>query len=278
MGQISPIFFFHYYESSSTFTVPKGVKKIDVFCVGGGGGGSSDFSNFGGAAGGTGTFYVYEGGYGGGGGYTATKLGVDVNPGDIIAVTVGAGGTAKSIDGGNGSSSSVGDICSAAGGTGGVYPSFSGVVRKWNSSTGRWEIVQLSSNGGSAGGRGSYHYSDNGEFSSIQADKGAIDGSNANPRNISNSNRKPRWIHKGQGTTTRYFGESTGTLYSTGGCGGTNRFGGDMVPCGSITDQIANTGNGGNGQGRLLLTDYTVYSANAGSSGICIIRWDDQKS
>ena len=26
------------FTSSSTFTVPKGVKKIDVFCVGGGGG------------------------------------------------------------------------------------------------------------------------------------------------------------------------------------------------------------------------------------------------
>ena len=260
--------------SSSTFTVPKGVKKIDVFCVGGGGGGSSEYSNFGGAVGGTGTFYVYEGGYGGGGGYTSTKLGVDVNPGDIIAVTVGAGGAG---DGKNGSASSVGDICSAKGGTGGVYPSFNGAISKWNSSTRRWEFIQLSSNGGSAGGRGSYYYTDNGVSKSTRADKGAIDGSNANPRSISNGD-STGWIHKGQGRTTRYFGESTGTLYSTGGCGGTSPFAGNMVPCGSITDQIANTGNGGNGEGRLLLTDYTNYSANAGSSGICIIRWDDQKS
>ena len=44
-------------ESSSTFTVPKGVKKIDVFCVGGGGAGSimgrtaSPFTSFSVAAG-----------------------------------------------------------------------------------------------------------------------------------------------------------------------------------------------------------------------------------
>ena len=178
------------------------------------------------------------------------------------------------MSGKNGSASSVGEICNANGGTGGVYPGNGGVISKWNSSTGRWEIVQLSSNGGSAGGRGSYYYTDFREFNSIQADKGAIDGSNANPRSISNGN-STGWFHVGQGTTTRYFGESTGTLYSTGGCGGAYISGN---PCGSITDQIANTGNGGNGEGRLLLTDYTEYSANAGSSGICIIRWGDQKS
>ena len=57
----------NFTESSSTFTVPKGVKKIDVFCVGGGGAGTTPFevasSCF---------------GVGGGGGYTTTKLGVDV--------------------------------------------------------------------------------------------------------------------------------------------------------------------------------------------------------
>ena len=70
------------------------MKKIDCFCVGGGGGG-----------------YVSRGyspngwqivGAGGGGGYTSTKLGVDVTPGQEIAVTVGAGGNGYYLDNGVG--------------------------------------------------------------------------------------------------------------------------------------------------------------------------------
>ena len=57
-------------RSSSTFTVPKGVKKIDVFCVGGGGaGGSGIFTSS--------NRFAAGGGGGGGGGYTTIKLGVD---------------------------------------------------------------------------------------------------------------------------------------------------------------------------------------------------------
>ena len=39
----------------------------------------------------------FANGGGGGGGYTSTVLGAEVNPGDVIAVTVGAGGTGKYI-------------------------------------------------------------------------------------------------------------------------------------------------------------------------------------
>ena len=94
------LFFLLIYESSSTFTVPKGVKKIDVFCVGGGCGGFSARSD-----GNTSDGYADVGGGGGGGGYTSTKLGADVTPGQQLSVVVGSAGSA----------SSVGDICNAEG-------------------------------------------------------------------------------------------------------------------------------------------------------------------
>ncbi len=56
---------------------------------------------------------------------------------------------------------------------------------------------------------------------------------------------------KGQGTTTREFGESTGALYSTGGSGGQNK------------DRDPNTGDGG-GSGS--------FGGFSGGSGIVIIR------
>lgn len=60
---------------------------------------------------------------------------------------------------------------------------------------------------------------------------------------------------KGQGTTTREFGESSGRLYSTGGAA--NRF----------TNATENTGNGGDG-GRPGVSN----PGYAGGSGIAIIR------
>ena len=68
------IFFANFTESSTNFTVPKGVKKIDVFCVGGGGGT-----------------------VGGGGGYTKTALSVAVAPGQQVSVVGGASASTASV-------------------------------------------------------------------------------------------------------------------------------------------------------------------------------------
>ena len=62
----------------------------------------------------------------------------------------------------------------------------------------------------------------------------------------------------GQGTTTRYFGESTGTLYSTGGCG-------YMVSNGWYSTSAPGDGASASHSG-----------GNTGASGICIIRWGKQ--
>ncbi|MEX3240544.1 hypothetical protein [Serratia quinivorans] len=101
------------FTGSGSFTVPSGVTRIKVTCVGGGGGGggcqasslSNTFSGSGGGAGGTAIGYF------------------GVIPGSSLSVVVGNGGTGGpgAAPGGNGTSSSVSGLCSAAGGEGGRY-------------------------------------------------------------------------------------------------------------------------------------------------------------
>lgn len=68
------------YTSSGTFTVPAGVRSVNIHCTGGGGGGEG------------GSWRYRIGGRGGGGGHTSYKNGISVTPGTKITVTVGAGG------------------------------------------------------------------------------------------------------------------------------------------------------------------------------------------
>lgn len=69
------------FTSSGTFTVPSGVRSINIHCTGGGSKGcNGDKSD------------EYAGG-GGGGGYCSWKTGISVSPGNQIVCTVGAGGT-----------------------------------------------------------------------------------------------------------------------------------------------------------------------------------------
>ena len=180
-------------RSSSTFTVPKGVKKIDVFCVGGGGG-----------------HYEY-----------------DVNSKLYIA--------------NNGSSSSVGTICYANGGCGVTAGSFD-----------RNE-VQIGGNGGSGGGNGNYTVSGS-------AGNGGSDGSDGEIW----SGDKFDISGKGQGTTTRYFGEEDGTLYAGGGGGSGTQT--------SYVPYISNGGSGGAGGGGIGWTPFVSglklsAPANTGGGG-----------
>jgi hypothetical protein len=98
------------FTSSGNFTVPAGVTSVTVELWGGGGAG-------GGANGGNSNARSGGGGAGG----TFTLATVSVTPGEVIAVTVGAGGTGVSGDAGNpGGTSSFGTYASAIGGQGGV--------------------------------------------------------------------------------------------------------------------------------------------------------------
>ena len=171
-------------------------------------------------------------------------LGADVTPGGQIAVVVAA----------SSSISSIGSICSATGGRNGWV---SGGLDTWS----------RPGSGGSGGGFGSsYTYGSNDsnlDQPIVGNCAGGFDGSNGFTKKYTSSGYIDALIDdgndygQGQYTTTRYFGESTGTLYSTGGSGEyATRYGSSKPEV-----KTDNTGDGGDGRN------------GKGASGICIIRW-----
>ena len=205
----------------------------------------------GGGGGGAGVNII--GGGGGGGGYTKTYRNIVLNNGSFY-ITVGNGGSgssSKSRASDGGTSSAFG--YSAAGGQGGASPETAG-------------------NGGSGGGIGGYV---NARFSEVRTGgTGGSDGSNGNAA--------------GQGSTTREFGDSTGTLYSGGGGGGAGKMwswgdrpgeggagGGAKGAKAGINkgkSASANTGGGGGGGGANTDDGQVAGHGGKGGSGIVIIR------
>ena len=176
------------YKSSTTITIPNGCNHIDIFCVGGGGAGRhSDYA---------GSTYNHGGG-GGGGGYTKIVSNLSVSAGQSISIVVGNGSATYYNNGGNSSISRSGVLlCNADG-------------AKYDSSYG-WAMNP--GDGGSGGGGGAEH-------NARRAYNGAGGGSNGSD-GIPITDLQVTMNGKGQGTTTRAFGESSGTLYAGGGGGG----------------------------------------------------------
>lgn len=253
------------FTSSGTFTVPDGINKVDIFCVGGGqtGGLASYQHQSVPVPADNGAYYLrYHtrfGGDGGNGGQTVTKRSVSVVEGAAYSVIVGAS------DG----NTAVGNLCTALAGA-----------------VGR----------GSGAGRGSMMHEekdddDNTLNSYYNPSNGGSDGNKGDNTTVYYQDAclpYLEWYGKaGQGTATRAFGESNGTLYAAGGGGGvgiwqyTNRaYGGTpgggngalwAAPGGAATP---NTGSGGGGAS-LVDTGRPAASTSpgAGGSGIVIIRW-----
>ena len=177
---------------------------------------------------------------GGGGGYTTTVKNIKVENNVSYEIVVGDGGQISSEDG----KASTAFNQSAAGGFGAKKRSVGG-------------------NGGSGGG--------------VNGRTGASDGANAETYKTTSQTWKGG---TGQGTTTREFGESDGTLYSggggasskSGGLGGGGKGGTSSHPAGY--DGTTNTGGGGGGGYRLANSDSgnTYGVGGKGGSGIVIIR------
>ena len=155
---------------------------IDIFCVGGGGAGALQGPSSG---------LVQYGAGGGGAGYTATVKAQQVA--GSYEITVGRGAEPGGSAGG---ATTFGALCTAAGGKCGLYLVSSG----WRTGA-----------AGGSGGGGSRDSTTNGGAGGSDGSDGVTGGtgSSANPGG------------KGQGTTTREFGEPSGKLYSGGGGGGT---------------------------------------------------------
>ena len=185
---------------------------------------------------------------GGCGGYTATKKTVKLQANTGYAITVGAGGAA----GNAGGTSSFATFNSAAGGAG------------------------PGGSGGSGGGGSGYYLSSR---NYINGGNGGSNGSNG----VNGWGTDGYHNGYGQGTTTREFGESSGTLYSGGG-GGSGHCGYDFVNAGSggaggggnggfaFTNGGNGTANTGGGGGGGCKSDGSGYQGGYGGSGIVIIR------
>lgn len=258
------------FTSSTTWTVPSGIKKIDIFCVGGGGGAGGSYKTV--NAGSSWSQKYYYGSCGAGG-YTATKLSYDVTPGQQLQITVGQGGAAGlyyHYQYYNNEVTHFGTTTSSSGMTNGGAGGVSKVV-----SNGTTIVSANGGNGGIKGTPNDYYVNgvDGGSGSSSSGsmieDNGAFflyfpgtegsDGGNGSKTGFNNVNAgtyNDPYLGtpgKGQGTTTREFGEAGATLYSTAG--------------GNLDGNVTNTGHGG-GIGE---------APYPGSNGIVIIRWATQE-
>ncbi len=202
---------------SSGIFKPLKVMTIDVFLVGGGGGWMSKDSSQTGC---------------GGGGYTTTVKSILLEKDTEYTINIGSGGNIRSYS--YDTSSTVGGTSSAFNATaaGGKYGYF-------YQNGGYYQYY------GGDGGSGGAAY--------MQYCSGGIDGANGGDYTYGGSTTRTQ-VGKGQGTTTREFGESTGDLYASGG--GTN-----------ITSLVANSGNGGRNDNTASTPKNTT-----GASGIVIIR------
>ena len=156
---------------------------------------------------------------GGGGGYTKTEKSIVLTNNMEYQIIIGDGGTGANIN----SNEPVTEYATSGGSSSAFNFSIDGGKNASNSAIN-------CGNGGSGGGSSS----------------GGTDGSDGVVPSGAYAS-----AGKGQGTTTREFGESTGTLYSTGGSGGQNK------------DRDPNTGDGGGS---------SSFGGFSGGSGIVIIR------
>lgn len=291
--------------TSRIFTVPDGVYSIEVFLVGGGGAGGD-----GGTAGSNNPT-----GSGGGGGYTSTTT-INVTPGQQFSVIIGSGasgylGSAYSNRWANGGITSFGSI-SVLGGYGGV----SEYLKHSTPSTDISWFTRFS-DGGSGGGGGGMVEPDTRDHLNATpwGVAGGSDGNNGASSALYNiiSVGKDELGYgneirlegqeggRGQGSTTRAFGDPSGTVYGSGGGGagggkwsftnngtqinygggtgsggpGGGRGGNSYDSTRNPTDAMNGTANtGGGGGGGTGRTNYkaTRYSG-AGGSGICIVRY-----
>lgn len=257
------------YTSSTSVLIPTGYSYVDIFCVGGGGGGSS----------GRGPAYDCYAGGGGGGGRTSTVKNISVSAGQSLAIVVGAGGSpVTSLNDGDGSVSSVtrsgSVLCSANGGNGGDYTSNL--------------TVRGGGSGGSGGGAGGERETSpswrEGGFGGSDGSDGGNNGANVG-----------RGGGSGQGTTTRAFSESSGTLYAgggggggggqssssstsipggAGGSGGGGKGGnGERRPAEDGANGSANTGGGAGGGGASSSDSSYAGTGGTGGSGLVLIRF-----
>ena len=225
----------------SSGTLTLDAQTYDVFVVGGGASGRIGHSD------------SSSGGGGGGGGYTKTQKRIRYSGSCTVVVGSGGYGPADKIPNSPGGESSI---------------SLGGVTVKADGGTniGRTNQNYYGTRGGSGGG--------NGGLETTRRD-GYDGGEDGKPGSASGSGAA------GQNTTTRAFGEPSGSLYAGGGGGGAyigfsgyrggsggsggGGDGGNSSSAGS--SGTSNTGGGGGGSAQ------DATGGGMGGSGVVILRW-----
>lgn len=270
------------FTASTSYTIPSGFSKMDLFVAGAGSSGSS-------------SKYRTNGGSGGGGGYTKTVKGITISSGEVLNIAIGSGGSGTT---GTISTSPWSNFIGNAGGISSVTRNGTTLILAAggtnNKSTNNTTVSmdEYGKNGGSGGGGGSsIQDNDDGKHGRMYGNAGGSDGSDGKPsRHWSSDSTAIGRAGSGQGTTTKAFGESTGALYGSGGGGsritynvreesvwlGTIAGGPGAGAGGTIyydnfaqnsrgTNGNANSGGGGGG------SPYYMAGGNGGS-GVVLIR------
>lgn len=234
------------FTSSGTFTVPAGVRSINIHCTGGGGAGGRAYA----------ANSKSNGGGGGGGGYTSYKNGISVAPGNSLTVTVGSGGSGFNAAGALSSVYNGGTaLVSATGGVGGT--------------------VDGGGKGGSGGGRGGDCYAE------THGDNGASDGGSGSY--VIGSGKGQGTTTREFGTGTLYsgggggggcsFSNSSVDYYFQPGAGGAGGGGSGAPYRGtSAVGTPGTAGTGGGGGGGSTRGSNQSASGNGGSGNV-IITW-----
>ena len=266
---------------STDWTVPSGVYKISVVCIGGGGGASG--SNI--------AANPRLAGTGGGGGALRYVNNIDVTPGETLTVTVGSGGNGGynppnswiEGPGGNGQTSSLSRsgtiLCSAAGGKGGSVPvpggggagGNTGIGTGGNGGNGGLRVIAYRSSvpggGGGAGG-----YSGNGGaggYSGFNTSFGSGSGGGAAGGSYNQDG-------SGAGGGVGLYGEGESGLYDqsssgSGGAAGSGGSPGESTKDGKYNVYIGNGGlYGGGGGGE---PDENSFTGGSGGQGAVRIIW-----
>jgi len=266
---------------STNFTVPAGVTSVEVLVVAGGGGGGTEHGGGGGAGG-----VLYQSNY-------------PVTPGEIIPVSVGAGGAGGAFSatnggnfyGGNGSNSSFGRLIAIGGGGGAPY----------RSPTTR-DTVQGNSGGSGGGGGASEANGRVGGLAPGLVNRGGLgtpgQGNNGGAGGFPNGGNYTGGGGGGAGGAGGDAGidprdsfggpglpfSISGTLTYYGGGGGSSFFGSTAAGPGGIggggnsgtassfpgINGSANTGGGGGGS---YDNQNSSSIGGAGGSGIVIVRY-----
>ena len=251
-------------NGNCVWTVPAGVRSVDVVVVGGGG------------SGGGGTLTGGAGG-GGGGGQVVVSTGVPVTSGGTVAISLGAGGVevAAGANGNPGSATTFGSI-SASGGTGGRGGS-GGSAGAGGASSTRTGGTETTLDGGGGAGSAANGANATGPSSARAGNGGAGTFANTglfalsiNPAAAAPSEEIYTYGGGGGG------GSASGiSSFGTGGSGRGGNGGGSGTSGPGYDDNSYGGGGGGGGTASLAGAGDTswIRAGARGGGGQVIVRW-----